>query len=116
MSPVARQMTSNTIVAMRDIVQMCFVGFSIQIDRAAVAESVALFTHCRAIQLSECCQPNRTHARIKNCKFLARTSQNHFFSQLTRIMYGCEYIARLGVTNLASSPSILKHCCSLCEA
>ena len=51
-SPVARQMTSNMVVAMRDVVQMCFVGFSIQIERAAVAESVAFFTHCRAIQLS----------------------------------------------------------------
>ena len=25
-------MTSNTVVAMRDIVQMCFIGFSIQIE------------------------------------------------------------------------------------
>ena len=46
-------MMSNTVVAMRDIVQMCFVGFSIQIEWAAVAESVALFTHCRAIQRSK---------------------------------------------------------------
>ena len=39
MSPVARQMVSNTIVAMRDVVQMCFVGFSTQIERAAVVVS-----------------------------------------------------------------------------
>ena len=50
-------MMSNMVVAMRDVVQMCFVGFSIQIEGAAVAESVALFTHCRAVQLSEFCQP-----------------------------------------------------------
>jgi len=37
------------VVAMHDILQMCFVGFSSQI---AVAECVALFTHCWAIQLS----------------------------------------------------------------
>jgi len=36
-SPVAKQMTSNMVVAMRDVVQMCFVGFSIQIEWAAVA-------------------------------------------------------------------------------
>ena len=47
MSLVARQMTSNTVVSMRDVMQMYFVGFSIQIKRDAVAESVVLFTHCR---------------------------------------------------------------------
>ena len=31
---------------------MCFVGFSIQIELAAVAGSVALLTHCQAVQLS----------------------------------------------------------------
>ena len=51
---------SNTVVAMRDVVQMCLVGFSIQIERVAMAES--------------------------------------------------------GVNNVACSSSILKHCCSLCEA
>ena len=61
---------SNTVVAMHDIVQMCFVGFSIQMERAAVTESEALFTHCRDVQHSERCQSSRrTHARIKNCKF-----------------------------------------------
>ena len=43
-------MTSNTIVAMRDVVQMCFVGFSIQTERADVAKSVALFTHSFSFQ------------------------------------------------------------------
>ena len=51
-------MTSNTVVAMHDVVQMCLVGFTIQIERAAMAKSVALFTHCRAVQLLECCQPS----------------------------------------------------------
>ena len=31
-STVAKQMMSNTIVAIYDIVQMCYVGFSIQIE------------------------------------------------------------------------------------
>ena len=52
MSPVAKQMMSNVVVVMRDIMKMCFVGFSIQIELAAVAGSVALFTHCQAVQLS----------------------------------------------------------------
>ena len=43
---------SNMVVAMCDVVQMCFVGLSIQMVLAAVAESVSLFTHCQAIQLS----------------------------------------------------------------
>ena len=46
-----RQMVSNMDIAMCDV-QMCFVGFSNQIERAAVAESVALFTHFWAVQLS----------------------------------------------------------------
>ena len=32
-SPVAKQMTSNTVVAKRDVMQMCLAGFSIQIER-----------------------------------------------------------------------------------
>ena len=49
-----------------------FVGFSIQIELAAVAGSVALFTHCQAVQLSAMTDfvvlNRRTKARIKNCK------------------------------------------------
>ena len=52
---------------------MCFVGFSIQIELAAVAGSVALFTHCQAVQRSAMTDfvvlNRRTKARIKNCKF-----------------------------------------------
>ena len=75
-------MMSNMVVAMRDVVQMCFVGFSIQIEGAAVAESVALFTHYQAAQLSEFCQPGRgTHTRIKNCKlFDPNESKSLFYS------------------------------------
>ena len=62
---------------------MCFVGFSIQIELAAVAGSVALFTHCQAAQLSAITDfvvlNRRKKARIKNCKFLARTKQSNFF-------------------------------------
>ena len=77
-------MMSNTVAAMHDVVELCFVGFSIQIEWAAVTESVALFTYCRAVHLSEHCQPSRRmHARIKNCKNFFQTSQNHFVSQLT---------------------------------
>ena len=75
---------------------MCFVGFSIQIERAAVAESVALFTHCRAVQLSEHCQPSqRTHARIKNCKFFGPNESNQFLVNSHACM--CEYLAKSGV-------------------
>ena len=44
---------------------------------AAVAGSVVLFTHYQAVQLSAMMDfvvlNRRTQARIKNCKFLART-------------------------------------------
>ena len=74
-------MMSNMVVAMRDV-QMCFVGFSIQIEGDAVAESVALFTLYQAAQLSEFCQPGRgTHTTIKNCKlFDPNESKSLFYS------------------------------------
>ena len=46
---LASQVKSSSNRAVRHILQICFVGFSSQI---AMAESVALFTHCRAVQLS----------------------------------------------------------------
>ena len=107
---------SNTVVAMCDVVKMCFVGISIQIERAAVAESVALFTHCRAVQLSEHCRPSRRmHARIKNCKFFDLNKSKSLFLVISNAcMY--EYLARSGIKSVACRLSILKHCCSLCEA
>ena len=62
---------------------MCSVGFSIQIELAAVAGSVALFNHCQAVQLSAMTDfvalNRRTKARLKTCEVLARTKQNNFF-------------------------------------
>ena len=53
-SPVAKQMTSNAVVAKRDLMQMCFafVGFAVKSSSAALAGSVALVTHCQPFQLS----------------------------------------------------------------
>ena len=48
--PVSKQMMSSTVVVMCDTCK-CFVGFTIQIELAAVARSVAVFTHCQAVQL-----------------------------------------------------------------
>ena len=62
---------------------MCFVGFSIQIDLAAVAGSVALLTHCQALQLSAMMDfvvlNQRTKARIKNCKFFGPNEAKYLF-------------------------------------
>ena len=62
-------MTSNAVVVMCDVMEMCFVGFSIQIELAAVARCVALFTHCQVVQLSAMTDfvvlNRRTKARIK---------------------------------------------------
>ena len=70
-------MTSNTVVAMCDIIQMCFVGFPIQVEWTAVTESVALFTHCWAVQF---CQPSwKTHARIKGCKLFGPNEPKSLF-------------------------------------
>ena len=63
-------MTSSMVVAKCDVCKCVLLASQFKIEPAAVAESVALFTHCRAVQLSERCQPSqRTHTRIKNCKF-----------------------------------------------
>ena len=77
-------MTSNMVVAMCDVMQM---WVSIQIEGTAVAESVALFTHHQAAQLSEFCQPDRgTHTRIKNCKlFDPNESKSLFYSAHTHV-------------------------------
>ena len=62
---------------------MCFVGFSIQIELAAVPGSVALFTHCQAVQLSAMTDfvvlNRRTKARIKNCKFFGPNEAKYLF-------------------------------------
>jgi len=81
-----------------------------------VAEAVALFTHCWAVQLSEFCQPSRRmHARIKNCKFFVpNESKSLFYSAHMHVCVS----TKLGraLNNVARSSSILKHFCSLCEA
>ena len=48
MSPVVKQMTSNTVVAMLDI---CCMASQFKSSVATVAGSVALFTQCKAVQL-----------------------------------------------------------------
>ena len=53
MSPVVKQMTSNMVVAKRDVVQMCFVWFR---SLAALAGYVALVT---AFSNDELRHPNK---------------------------------------------------------
>ena len=48
MSPVVKQMMSNTVVAMLDV---CCMASQFKSSLATVAGSVALFTHCKAVQL-----------------------------------------------------------------
>ena len=99
---------------------MCFVGFSIQIELAAVVGSVALFTHCQAIQLSAMMDfvvlNQSMQARIKNC-FLARTRQNNLFLHSSHACMRA-WVHRSGVVSVACRvvQAYLKHCCSLCEA
>ena len=63
-----------------------------------MAESVALFTHCRAIQLSERCQPSqRTHTRIKNCKFFVPNESKSVFLSTHIHVAMREYLAKSGV-------------------
>ena len=70
MSPVASQMMSNMSAAMLDVIQIFLLASFKKIEQAAVAGSVALYTHCWAVQLSEHCQPcQRIHTKIENCKF-----------------------------------------------
>ena len=48
MSPVVKQMTSNTVVAILDV---CCMASQFKSSLATVAGSVVLFTHCQAVQL-----------------------------------------------------------------
>ena len=61
---------SNTLVSMRDIMQMCLLASQFKSSLAAVAESVALFTHCQTVQLSATMNfvilNQRVQAGIKN--------------------------------------------------
>ena len=70
---------------------MCFFGLSIQIELAAVTGSVALFTHCQAVQLSAMMDfvvlNRRTKAKIKNCKFFGLNEAKYLFFTQLRYVY-----------------------------
>ena len=73
-SLVVKQMTSNTVVAKRDTSCKCvLLASQFKSSLAAVAGSVALFTHCQVVQLSAITNfviLNRgMQVRTKNCKF-----------------------------------------------
>ena len=90
-------MTSNAVVAKHDVCKCALLAIQFKIELAAVAESVALFTHCRDVQLSECCQPSQiTHAKIKNCKFFGPNELKSIFLVNS---HACmrEYLAKSGV-------------------
>ena len=110
-SPVAKANDVNTVVAMRDVMQMCCVGYSIQIELtvAAVAE---LFTHCQAVQaMTNFDNLNQsTQARIKNCKLFGKISFVCSSHACTREFLGW------ALTMLRVVQAYLKHCPSLCEA
>ena len=69
-SMVAKQMMSNTIVGIRDIVQMCFVGFSIQIEPSCcgwICSIIYSLPGPSAFSDVEFChRSRRMQARIKN--------------------------------------------------
>ena len=73
MSPVAKQMTSNAVLSCVTSCKCVLLASQFKSELAAVAGSVALFTHCQAVQLSAMTDfvvlTRRTKARIKNCKF-----------------------------------------------
>ena len=92
------------VVAMRDIVQMCFslVGFSIQIELSYcgwICSVIYSLLGCSAFSDNEFCHPkSRTQARTVG--FLAWTRQNHFFTQLT-CMY--MWVPKSGIVACSSS-------------
>ena len=51
-SMVAKQMMSNRLLAYVTLCKCVLLGSQFKLSRVAVAGSVALFTHCQAIQLS----------------------------------------------------------------
>jgi len=72
-------MTSNTVVTKRDVYKCVLLASQFKIKQATEAESVALFTHCCSVQLSERQPSHKTHARIKNCKFFGLNESKSVF-------------------------------------
>ena len=73
MSPVAKQMTSNMVFAMHNVMQICFVGFS-----TAVAESVAFNVY----SLPGCSASSDDKFAIlnqRNCKFFFGPNEAKYF-------------------------------------
>ena len=95
---------------MRDIVQTCFIGFSIQIEWAAVAEyllNAEAFRFQNFVILVEEC--------IKNCVFFGPNELKSLFYSAHLHVCMSTKLGRV-LNNVACSSSILKGCCSLCEA
>ena len=85
MSPVAKQMTSNTVVAMRDVMYMCFVGFSIQVKLCCygwICSIIYSLPGCQAAFSDDGFRRPKSKNTSKNKElqvFFARTRQNYFF-------------------------------------
>ena len=70
---------------------MCFVGFSIRIERAAVAESVVLLSQYRAVQLSE-----RGFTLFTNSEGRSHMINTWQYAD-ARIWAGPEFVPKLGM-------------------
>ena len=82
-SLVAKQMTSNTVVAMCDVMQMCFVGFSIQIELICcgrICSVIYLLQGCSAFSDDKFCDPKLKNASKNKqlSNFWPRARQNTF--------------------------------------
>ena len=71
-------MTSNTVVAMRDVVQMCLVGFSIQIERVAMAESGNNNVACSSSILKHSCSLYEASKQVAETKKCSKGAINKF--------------------------------------
>ena len=97
--------------------QMCFVGFSVQIEFSCLAVSVALVTHCQAVQVSAMTNfvilNQRTQARAENCTFFGLNEAKYLFLHSS---HACTHdFLALGwaLTMLKVAQAHLKCCCFL---
>ena len=120
MSPVAKQMTSSTVVAKRDIMQWCFVGFSVQSELSCfgcICHISFSLPGCSGLSNDKFCHPKSKNAS-KNEELYVFWSERGKMSFL-RSSHACtrEFLA-LGraLTMLCVAQAYLKRCCFLREA
>ena len=84
-SPVAKQMTSNTIVAMRDVIQMCMFCLLFNSNRASCVAELSVIYSLLGCSAFIILLKAISYARVKKCKIFWPRRIKSLFTQLTSI-------------------------------